>query len=206
MTYDRLPKPAAVLFDMDGTLTRPMIDFDAIRAEIGIRGPILEAIRGFPPERLRHAHAVIDRHEREAAERSTLNDGCRAVLAECRRRGLPTALVTRNSASSTRVVLELHNLAFDHVFHRENGPPKPDPESIWQACRALRVDPADTWMVGDGRHDIEAAIAAGATGVWLAHDPRRNFDAVPDAVVASLVELQSLLAATLDSPEVATRV
>jgi phosphoglycolate phosphatase-like HAD superfamily hydrolase len=128
------------------------------------------------------------------------------VLAECHRRGLPTAVVTRNSANSTRIVLELHNLAFDHVFHRENGPPKPDPESIWQACRALNVEPADTWMVGDGRHDIEAAIAAGTTGIWLAHDARRDFAAVPDAVVASLVELQSLLVATFDSPAAATRV
>ena len=195
-----LAPPAALLFDMDGTLTRPMIDFDAIRAEIGIRGPILEAIRGFDAPRMAAAHAVIDRHERDAAERSELNDGCHALLADLRRRGLPTAIVTRNSASSTRIVLARHGLNFDHVFHRDNGPAKPDPESLWQACRALGVEPARSWMVGDGRHDIEAAIAAGLTGVWLAHgQPAPDFAAVPDLTVASLIDLGILLAAALDS-------
>lgn len=202
-----LTRPAALLFDMDGTLTRPMIDFDAIRAEIGIRGPILEAIRGFDAERMARAHAVIDRHERDAAERSELNDGCVALLADVLRRGLPTALITRNSAASTRIVLDRHGLAFGHVFHRENGPAKPDPESVWQACRALGVEASNCWMIGDGRHDIEAAVAAGAVGIWLAHGDRSpDFAAPPDAVIASLVELQALLAATLDSRPAGARV
>ena len=207
MPRSRLPPPAAVLFDMDGTLTRPTIDFDAIRAEIGIEGPILEAIRHFDAERMAAAHAVIDRHERDAAERSELNDGCREMLADLRDRHVPTAIVTRNSAGSTRVVLDRHGLSFERVFHRDNGPAKPDPESLWQACRALGVVPAECWMVGDGRHDIEAAIAAGTTGVWLAHGQATpGFAAIPDAVVASLEQLRMLMAAALDSRAAATRV
>ena len=30
-----MPSPRAVIFDLDGTLTEPVLDFDAIRAEIG---------------------------------------------------------------------------------------------------------------------------------------------------------------------------
>ena len=37
--------PAAMLFDMDGTLTVPYFDFDAIRREVGVGNqPILEAV------------------------------------------------------------------------------------------------------------------------------------------------------------------
>ncbi len=37
--------PRAMLFDMDGTLTAPFLDFDRIKSEMGIGNqPILEAI------------------------------------------------------------------------------------------------------------------------------------------------------------------
>ena len=37
--------PRAILFDMDGTLTEPMLDFPRIRADMGIaQGPILESL------------------------------------------------------------------------------------------------------------------------------------------------------------------
>ena len=38
-----------VIFDLDGTLTVPTLDFDAIRADIGAGdGPILEYLQGLP--------------------------------------------------------------------------------------------------------------------------------------------------------------
>ena len=37
-------KPRAAIFDMDGTLTRPCLDFSRIREEIGVSRPILEAM------------------------------------------------------------------------------------------------------------------------------------------------------------------
>ena len=37
--------PRAVIFDLDGTLTEPVLDFDAMRAEIGLTGgTILEQL------------------------------------------------------------------------------------------------------------------------------------------------------------------
>ena len=42
------PTPRAVIFDLDGTLTEPVLDFDAMRAEIGLPEgvPILEQLDG----------------------------------------------------------------------------------------------------------------------------------------------------------------
>ena len=40
---------SAVIFDLDGTITKPYLDFDAVRAEIGVEGPVLEAMAGMDP-------------------------------------------------------------------------------------------------------------------------------------------------------------
>jgi HAD superfamily hydrolase (TIGR01549 family) len=82
MTTPSLILPRAVLFDMDGTLTAPWLNFAKIRAEIGIgEKAILEAIMAMAGDARRAAEAILHRHEEEAAEGSTLNDGCREVLA-----------------------------------------------------------------------------------------------------------------------------
>jgi phosphoglycolate phosphatase-like HAD superfamily hydrolase len=47
-----MTKIAAVIFDLDGTITRPYLDFNQIRAEIGnVRGPLLEAMDKMTPPR-----------------------------------------------------------------------------------------------------------------------------------------------------------
>jgi FMN phosphatase YigB (HAD superfamily) len=48
-------------------------------------------------------------------------------------------------------------------------------------------------MVGDGRHDIEAGLAAGMKTVWLSHGRSRDFPATPWRVVSDLPQLLNLL-------------
>src|SRR5438045_2627562 len=89
--------PAAVLFDMDGTLTEPMLDFPRIKAEMGIGDrPILEALAEMNPQDRLAAEAVLHRHEEEAARGSLLNPGCRELLEWLDARGGATAVLTRN--------------------------------------------------------------------------------------------------------------
>lgn len=199
-------RPAAVLFDMDGTITRPLLDFDAIRRDLGIEGPILEGLRHLTGDRLQDAHQVLGRHERIAAERSELNDGCVQVLGWLNKKGCATALITRNSRSSTRIVLEKHALRFDLVLTRDDAPAKPDPRALQQAIEALVCQPADAWMVGDGRHDVEAAVAAGVHSIWISHGLERTFDTPPDLVIPSLSGLMPVLESTIPSPRAVRRV
>src|SRR5438067_1696555 len=86
----------ALLFDMDGTITRPLLDFPRIKAEMGIGArPILEALAEMSsPDRAR-AEAVLHRHEEHAAAESTLNEGCAQVMRFVHERALRTALITR---------------------------------------------------------------------------------------------------------------
>lgn len=193
------PRPSAVLLDMDGTLTEPLLDFDAIKRDMGIgSAPILEAMRRMPPAERAAAEAVLYRHESGAAANSTLNAGCRELLDWLAEVRLPTALVTRNTRASVETVLARHGLAIDVCVTREDGRYKPDPAPLLLACDRLGVDPAGAWMVGDGNHDVEAGVAAGMFTVWVGHGADRPFDAEPSRTVRTLPELQALLRRAVD--------
>src|SRR3954452_23385037 len=119
--------PRAVLFDMDGTLTEPMLDFPRIKAEMGIgQRPILEALAELPDDARRAAQEVLHRHEEEAAANSKLNPGCRETLAWLDRHRVKVALITRNSRASVKTVCERHALKFEVLITREDGKFKPD--------------------------------------------------------------------------------
>ena len=186
--------PRALLFDMDGTLTEPVIDFPALKAEIGIgQRPVLEAMAEMTPADRSVAEAILHRHEERAATGSVLNPGCEELIAWVRERKLPTALVTRNSRRSAACVLERHGLSFDLLITREDGRFKPHPEPLLLACERLGVPAEATWMIGDGYHDIEAGLAAGIRTVWISHGRQREFEAVPWRTVHGLRELLALL-------------
>jgi HAD superfamily hydrolase (TIGR01549 family) len=188
-----MPPPSAILFDLDGTLTEPLLDFPRIHREMGIgdRG-ILEAMAEMDAPRRARAEAILLRHEKDAAEGSTLNTDCRELLAYIGGR-LPLAIVTRNSAESTRTVLAKHGLSFDVLITREYGIFKPGPEPVMEACRRLGVAAHRTWMVGDGQFDVEAGRAAGARTVWVSHGKAKWFAAEPWASVRDLHELTGML-------------
>ena len=185
--------PRALLFDMDGTLTQPMLDFAAIKAEMRIDSPILEAMDRMEAERRAVCAEILQRHELAAAEGSLLNSGCGDLLAWIGTQRFSTALVTRNSLMNVRIVLAKHGLRFDTLVCREDTAPKPDPRPIRLACERLGVLPLDAWMIGDGRYDIEAGIAAGVRTVWISHGRERYFEAEPWRSVRDLVELRALL-------------
>lgn len=186
--------PKALLFDMDGTITRPLLDFPRIKAQMGIGDrPILEALAEMSPPQRQRAEAVLHRHEQEAAAGSTLNEGCDELVEFVKSRGILTALITRNSRRSVETVLALHGLGFDVLVTREDGRHKPHPEPLLRACEKLRVEPGEAWMVGDGQYDVEAGLAAGIRTVWISHGETKPFSAEPWRSVRDLRELTMLL-------------
>jgi HAD superfamily hydrolase (TIGR01509 family) len=182
--------PRGVLFDMDGTLTRPMLDFPRIKAEMGIGDrPILEAMAQMAPGDRAMAEVILRRHEEDAAERSELNEGCHELLQWLDGRRTRVALVTRNSRRSVRTVLRRHRLSVDVLITREDARFKPDPEPLHRACWRLGLDAAEAWMIGDSHHDIEAGRAAGMPTVWISHGRERYFTAEPTWTKRDLCEL-----------------
>ena len=187
-------RPRALLLDMDGTITEPMLDFPRIKREMGIgTRPILEALAEMNDTDRATAEAVLARHEEEAAERSSLNAGCDRLLAWIAEHGVVTALITRNTRASVQTVLAKHGLSFGTLITRDDAPFKLDPRPLLLACERLGVAPGDAWMVGDGQYDVEAGRAAEVRTVWVSHDRPRTFDAVPWRTVRDLRELVDLL-------------
>jgi HAD superfamily hydrolase (TIGR01509 family) len=164
--------PQAVIFDMDGTLTLPAIDFDRLRAEIGIEsGTILEALETMTPDQRARAHDIIEEHEHVAARDSKLQDGVHEILNFLRARGIHTAIATRNSRPSVRTVLDKHQFQVDHIHTREDGAVKPSPQPVLDICKYFQIAPESSWMVGDYVYDIQSGSAAGATTVLFEPDP-----------------------------------
>jgi HAD superfamily hydrolase (TIGR01509 family) len=185
----------AVIFDMDGTLIEPLLDFQAIRAELGIlpEEGIIEAIEQMPPERATACRERLLEHEISAARRSRLLPDARETVDAIRAAGLKTGLLTRNAEAAMRCVLETHPLTLDLAWSREWGPIKPEPDGVLAACEALGVTPARTACVGDFRYDLLAANAAGAVSVLLARDGLPPFADLADHVIADLRELTDFL-------------
>jgi HAD superfamily hydrolase (TIGR01509 family) len=191
---DRAPKIEAVIFDMDGTITEPLLDFAAIRAEIGIAEglPLLEALSPMTPPERRRAEEILLAHELSAARRSTLSNGVVEVLASLREAKVKTAILTRNCRDAVDIVLEKHGLRFDAVVTREDSRPKPDPDGVLTAAGKMGVEAVNCLVVGDFEFDILAGLAAGATTVHYLPGSER-FATKPDFEIVSMRELPGVL-------------
>ena len=193
-----LPAPRAVIFDLDGTLTEPVLDFDAMRAEIGLPEgvPILEHIDVLAAAARERAEAVLLRHERAAIAAATLADGCADLLGHLRDREIPISILTRNVHEVVETFARMFTFQFHAVYTREDGPPKPSPAGALSLCRAMGVDPAHTLAVGDYKYDVLAGRDAGCRTVLVDRDGLAQHELVewgsPDLVIKSLRELLPL--------------
>jgi len=200
MITDAMPLKL-VIFDLDGTLLEPALDFGAIRAEIGLSPvlPILEVMETLGPAARERAYAILDRHEAEAAARSQLMPGAKELLAALRRRGIKLAVLTRNSRPSVDAACRRHGLEFDAVSTRETHRPKPCPDGVRGLMQALGAAAGETAVVGDYRFDIEAGRGAGVRTIALLAQPKPW---AKDAtfVTSSLAEVGRILERLADEP------
>ena len=190
-------KVNAVIFDLDGTLTEPVLDFDTIRSEIGLppeSTDILAAMEAMSPARQEQAHAILARHESHAAQNSRLNDGVTELLSELRQRKIPIGLLTRNTRENTLYVAQRHQLCFDGIVARQDGPAKPDAYGILELCRQFHSTPAETVVVGDFLHDLLAARNAGAIAVLIETHPKADYyKAHADYSISHMSELLGII-------------
>ncbi|NYE20320.1 HAD family phosphatase [Microbacterium immunditiarum] len=182
--------PAAVLWDMDGTLV------DTEPYWIAAETPLVESFGGSwsHEESLRLVGLGLDDAARifqDAGVRMPVDDivnrltddvlaqlttrgvpfrpGARELLASLRDAGVPTALVTMSLRRMAQSVVDLIDFeAFDIIVAGDEvARPKPFPDPYLRASELLGVDPADTIAIEDSPNGLRSAVAAGAVAIGV---------------------------------------
>lgn len=177
--------PAAVLWDMDGTLvdTEPywlQAESDLVHAAGGVwtpedglqlvgsgleRSALILQSRGVDLSVAQIIATLTDRVRDQIADAVPWRAGSRELLRELKAAGIPTALVTMSQRyMALDVVAALGFDGFDVVVAGddvENA--KPHPEPYLTAAAQLGVDIATCIALEDSEPGVASAVAAGAT-------------------------------------------
>ena len=184
-----------IIFDMDGTLTVPLLDFNRIQRELGIvEGDIAEVIESWPEPRRTQGWRLIEKYEQEASENNRLQPDALEVLAGFAARRIRLGIITRNTMESVEKLLKTKlTVAFDIILTREFPHMKPSPEPVLHILEKWNLMPEECLMVGDYIHDIQAANAAGAFSCYFKNTHGGDYDREADYTVKSFKELQKLV-------------
>ena len=169
------------IFDMDGTLTHAIHDFDAIRDELGLPEgrTILESIAERPADEAKRLHERLQEIEWELVQHTTAQPGAARLLEGLRERDCRLGILTRNSrknALETLRVCEL--LQYFHevdVLGRDCAAPKPHPDGIQLLLKRWDGVPEESVMIGDYIHDLEAGRRAGVKTIFADYDNSLTF-------------------------------
>ena len=186
-----------VIFDLDGTITEPFFDFDAIREEMGLSkdsGPILESMKKMAPDQRHRVEAILKSYEDRAVSESVLNEGAGKTLDALRSRGINIGILTRNKRCNAVAIAQKHDLQFDAIVDREDGPVKPDAFGVLKLCKQFDTPPEQSLVVGDYLFDILSAKAAGAIAVLLkTHKDSKDFTKYTDFTITALDQLLEII-------------
>ncbi|HEY4201669.1 MAG TPA: phosphoglycolate phosphatase [Devosiaceae bacterium] len=184
--------PAAILFDLDGTLidsvpditaavnellhteSLPPLPVEQVRTFIG-NGIRMLVKRSYAARNVHLEGAALDAkndkmsgiYARHLVELTTLMPGVAEALAYCAARGTKLAVVTNKPQAATETLLAHFNLTdrFAIVVGDRDLPRKPEPDMLLHAMAAMGVTPAQTVMVGDSTADIQSARNARVASV-----------------------------------------
>ena len=178
-------RPAAIVFDLDGTLVDSRRDLataiNRVRVELGLAPisiPEIVAMVGegarllveralgpdFPPEKFDAAFArYFEFYADVLLDETVPYEGVPEMLAELAER-YPLALLTNKGERFSCAILEGLGLAkhFRVIVGGDSlSTRKPDPEGLLHIAKRLGCSPQELLLVGDSRFDAETARAAG---------------------------------------------
>jgi HAD superfamily hydrolase (TIGR01509 family) len=187
------------IFDMDGTLTLSIHDFEAMKQELGLPAgqPILEELAKLPIDIAQPIHQKLAAIELDIARQSKPQAGAYELLDQLRSRNYYIGILTRNSKDNAHETLAACGLAEfftpDRILSRDCCAPKPSPEGILKLLAHWDALPQRSVMVGDYIFDIEAGKRAGSKTIYI--DPAGHFEwkAQADLSIQALSEITHVL-------------
>lgn len=212
----------AVLFDLDGALVDTAPDLAAALNAALVQNQLAE----LPYKTIRPtvsngangliklgfgAHLSTEKHEeiktffishyqQNIASKSALFEGLDEALLHLENKQVPWGIVTNKPAYLTLPLLKelkLDQRASCVICGDQVKNPKPHPESIYLACKQMKILPDNAIYIGDAERDIRAGRLAGlktiacAYGYIPATDNINNWQA--DKQVSSSIELLKAL-------------
>ena len=225
MVRMRMTTIKVIVFDFDGTLAIPTIDFEHMKqhAFTAVQKiyPDLPALNGLPllewvaqvQEAAKNdapslitpieeaAKAAAKEVELEAASRSDVFSWVRPLLAELASRSVTSCIVTRNCIEAITIVFPDVATFCPIILTRDDVPiVKPDPDHLLRALSLADCAPHEAIMTGDHIMDIHTGKAAGTmtAGVCTGEATRTELEAEsPDFIAADCWELFQQLAPRL---------
>jgi len=212
-------KFAAILFDLDGTLTDSgqgiVRSVQFALESLGVKPPPEQELLWCvgPPmrENLRRLLATSDsaliergvtlyleRYEKIGYRENRVYDGIDAMLATLARRSRLLIVTTKFTESAERILGAFSMRAyFEGVFGTDrSGEPSDKADLVRVAIADQRLSPSSTAMVGDRRHDIAAGKRNGlfAIGAGYGYGSREELEAAgADVICDSPAALTRLL-------------
>ncbi|MFP4482825.1 MAG: HAD family hydrolase [Thermovirgaceae bacterium] len=180
------------ILDWDGVLADTRLDFQGIRDRYfgGRRVPLIESDHLLTPEQRENLEKDLYDLEMEGASRAIPVEGAHELLEWLDSEQIPRAVVSRNCMDSIRKAARKCDIRLpEHVFSRDEGPLKPDPEALWAAAEAIGVPEDQCVVVGDFLYDLYGARRAGMRAVLVERHEKEwlrwtdaGFKRLPDLV------------------------
>lgn len=185
------PGIRAIVFDLDGTLLKTYLDYDALRMSI----PNTVKRLGAPPEKfsskgiqyvmevseylasigkpmspkeiLKNIAEDMCDVEMKSADKSEYIPGTKELIAELKKRGYKVAILTNGFRRYVKYNLEKHGMYGDFDFIQtyddlEYGQQKPSPDAMKILAEKIGVKCDEILYVGDGKVDYISSSGAGA--------------------------------------------
>ena len=197
MTSHPLAHIRGFIFDLDGTLVTSKLDFVYLRTQLSCPASvdILQFIAGLPNKEQASATKIVEDYELNDAHDALWIEGAEQLIRALHHKGLPTAIVTRNSLPATELKLKHHSTLFSPILTRHDAPPKPDPSALLTIAQDWQLHPSQLAYVGDYVYDLEAAKNAGMLACLFAPTALPDFAHQADWVFSHFAEFEMAVSA-----------
>ena len=187
------------IFDLDGTLTKPVHNFDEIRTSLGVpKGKlILEHIESLNNEKKFQLKQRLAAIEESLAEQSCVAAGANSLLNYLQSMGHDVAILTRNTRENALLTLRTIKLLSYFpsrlIVGREDTNPKPSKDAVVYLLQKMKATVSKAVIVGDHRIDLQTGRNSSISTIHIFDKTSRSWPALTDYRFPSLTAVLKAL-------------